>query len=199
MFVSRSAGCPTAHCWLLPSDCQLNAGCNACLACEMRSIRCVMFCFLVGQRTGVSAAGKPAGCGWPQAGWQCVAKIEYLIRGYVGQNDCIALTYCSAEWADFWILYCIWETSLVKSELVQFMHSQCSNNGVASSCGRDVRRCQKVLFLQSGGTTSGLEELGLNLVWAVVQASAWHSRKSLLDVGRAQSNYTDRVNIENLK
>ena len=143
MFVSRSAGGPTAHCWLLASDCQLNADCNACLACEMLSIRCVMFCFLVGQRTGVSAAGKPAGCGWPQAGWQCVAKIEYLIRGYVGQNGCIALTYCSVGWADFGILYCTWETSLVKSELFQFMHSQRCNNGVASFCGRDVRGCQK--------------------------------------------------------
>ena len=144
MFVSRSAGCPTAHCWLQASDCQLDAYCNACLACEIRSIRCVMFCFLVGRRTGVSAAGKPAGCGWPQAGWQCVAKIEYLIRGYVGQNGCIALTYCSEGWVDFGILYCMWETSLVKPELVQFMHSQRYNNGVASSCGTDVRGCQNV-------------------------------------------------------
>jgi hypothetical protein len=73
-----------------------------------------------------------------------VAQIEYLIRGYVGQNGCIALTYCCEGWADFGILLCIWETSLVKSELVQFMHSQRCDNGVASSYDRDVRGCQKV-------------------------------------------------------
>ena len=136
MFVSRSAGCP--HSSLLTASNWLPVGCMSGVWISLHPM-CDVLLFGWSANWCFCCWEASRGCGWPQAGWQCVAKIECLIRGYVGQNGRIALTYCPEGWAYFGILYCMWETSLVKPELVQFMHSQRCNNRVAWSCGTRSR------------------------------------------------------------
>jgi hypothetical protein len=144
--------------------------------CEMRCIRCVNFCWLVGQRTGVFFAdGKPAGCGRPQAYWHGVAKIEYVTRGQRSKRfHRIVFRFCRV--CGFGIL-----TSLVQSELVHFY----------------VRRASRAEWPHPVADLDTTKQ-GFFYAASIVRCCVGMIPKiTKIACVRSESDYTDNSNIEN--